>query len=94
MTDKKVLQQAIDKWGIPAQIEMAIEECSELILALQKFKRNYKKGEDNSQLEFNVCDEIADVSIITKELELIFPKDLIDKRKEFKIKRLIKRLNK
>ena len=37
--DDKILDKAIEAWGLDAQLEMVIEECLELALALQKLKR-------------------------------------------------------
>lgn len=89
MTDQEIFQKAIEKWGSDDQIEMIIEECSELILALQKLKRGY--GEDfaiNEELLYKVCDEVADVKIMTRQADLLFDKKLIDSRVAYKMKRL------
>jgi len=92
MIDIKILQNAIDKWGADAQIEMIIEECAELILALQKIKRHHKTKEDKNQAYFNVSDEIADVKIMIAQSELLFDKELINSRVEFKMNRLSDKL--
>jgi len=81
---RKLYKTAVNTFGHGAQIEMAIEECAELIQALQKFKR---------RKPHNVAEEIADVEIMCKQLRIIFPgvtenkkarlirlKELIDKR--------------
>jgi len=95
MKNKEIFQKALDRWGDVAQIDMAIEECSELIFSIQKLKRNYSNNKDkNKQLIENVCDEIADVEIMMKELELIFDKEYIKERKKYKMNRLEKRLKK
>lgn len=93
MIDEKILQEAIDTWGIDVQIEMIIEESSELILALQKLKRNY--GNDISKKKEalkNVYSEIADVKIMIAQAELIFDKKEINSEIKFKMNRLIDRL--
>ena len=93
MIDEKVLKEAVDKWGTNAQIDMIIEECAELIVALQKLKRNYGKDpEKDKELMHNVCDEVADVKLMTKQADYIFDEKLISERVKFKVKRLIKRL--
>ena len=89
MIDTKILQQAIDKWGNNAQTELIIEECAELILALQKLKRHC-----NLETIKNVHDEIADVIIMTEQAQLLFDKELIQTRVEYKMNRLKERLNK
>lgn len=64
----QILKSAIEKWGKDLQTEIAIEELAELIKALQKHKRN--PSEDTLR---NVCEEIADVSIMIAQLNLIYP---------------------
>ena len=88
--DDLILQKAIEKWGIKAQTEMIIEECLELAVALQKLKR--LRG-DMEQKEENVIDEIADVKIMIKQAEKIFPIERINERIDFKMNRLNSRLN-
>ncbi|CAG7581708.1 MAG: nucleoside triphosphate pyrophosphohydrolase [uncultured marine phage] len=87
MIDKEILKQAVDKWGELSQIEMMIEECSELIMALQKMKRGY----DNLD---NIAEEIADVSLMMEQGKYIFGEDLVNKHIDFKTERLKKRLEK
>lgn len=76
-----VFENAIDKFGLKAQIDIAIEEMAELTQALSKFKRGK---------EHNVEEEIADVKIMIKQLELKFDKQKIDKIEKQKIERLEK----
>ena len=33
----KVMRTALDQWGLAAQIGQTVEECAELIVALQKY---------------------------------------------------------
>ncbi|MEG0941923.1 MAG: hypothetical protein RSE64_08510 [Oscillospiraceae bacterium] len=68
--EAKILECAIETFGAEAQIVVAIEELSELIKALTKFLRA-----DGSQTEAvleNIREELADVSIMLNQLELIF----------------------
>jgi len=88
--DDKILDKAIETWGIDAQLEMVIEECLELALALQKLKR--LRG-DMTQKEKNVIDEIADVKIMIKQAEKIFGSDQVNERVDFKMNRLNERLS-
>ena len=94
MIETTLLQQAIDKWGANAQIDMIIEECAELILALQKMKRNYGKDfAQDEELLTSVCDEVADVRIMTEQAQLLFDKELIQARVDYKMNRLKDRLS-
>lgn len=64
--EAKILEGAIEKWGVTAQVVVAIEELSELQKELCKF------------LRYGICDaltmhdEMADVSIMLNQLSLIF----------------------
>lgn len=78
-----VIEKAIKRYGIDAQLTVAIEELSELQQAICK----YKRGE-----EHNIEEEIADVKIMIEQLETIFNKNLIREWRNKKIERLDKRL--
>jgi NTP pyrophosphatase (non-canonical NTP hydrolase) len=63
---KAILQKALNTWGEVAQLDMVIEEASELIQAIQKYKR--KPTEENSQ---HILEEMADVYIMLGQLEVL-----------------------
>lgn len=63
--DQTTLQRAIDVFGADSQVYMAIEECSELVDALMKYRRGRIGVND-------VVTEIADVQIMCAQLEIIF----------------------
>jgi len=88
--DKEILKQAIEKWGADNQIDMIQEECIELALAIQKYKR-VKLGA-SKPIYNNVIDEIADVKIMIAQAELIFDSEAINDRVKFKMDRLEKRI--
>ncbi len=90
MIDKKILQRAITLWGEKAQREMIIEEALELGLALMKLRRS---GDSEEQMRA-VVDEVADMKIMVAQAELLYGKEAIDKRVEFKMNRLVGRLDK
>lgn len=60
-----ILEGAIQKFGIRHQVIVAIEELSELQKELTKWLRGRGKHE-------NMMEEMADVSIMLNQLELIF----------------------
>jgi hypothetical protein len=73
---KKVLLTS----GDAHQIDMCIEECSELIQALCK----YKRGKPN-----NICEEIADCEILFEQMKLLFNQDgRVEGWKAFRLSRL------
>lgn len=57
-----VLETAIQTYGIEAQEDMAIEECSELIQAILHNRR---------KRDSNISEEIADVLIMLEQLQMI-----------------------
>ena len=83
----QLYKAAIVKWGKPSQLEMMIEEASELILALQKFKRN-----PSAEHAAEVSDELADVEVMLEQLDLIFEPDDKERQKQIKLERLEARL--
>ena len=86
--DKKLFVRAIEKWGWNSQIEMLIEECSEVIQAIQKYKRipDYDRY-------FNICEKIADVQIMIAQIETSADyKDLISHVRDLKLLKLRKLL--
>lgn len=84
--EKEILQTAIDLYGRQAQMDVAVEECAELINAIQKHRRG-RVGDRE------VIDEIADVRIMTEQLALIFGEEEVEARRQFKLARLRKRTN-
>ena len=85
MTEKQTIyQRAVIKWGVDAQVDMLIEECGELIVALQHFKRGRVE---------NVSEEIADVNICLRQITPIFDKNnSVEKWEDLKIERLERRI--
>lgn len=77
------LNRAIAEFGASNQLDMAIEEMSELIKEICKSKR----GSDNKE---KVCEEIADVYIMLEQLKLIYglSDDDIGEWVKFKVRRL------
>lgn len=63
----EIYKRALDRWGEDAQINMAIEECGELIVALIKRNRNRNKSSINQIIE-----EMVDVEIMIEQLKIIF----------------------
>lgn len=79
MSENELYFQALTAWGLDAQLNMIVEECSELIQAIQKFKRG--------QIT-NVTEELADVEIMCEQMRVIFSSYEIDQWKTKKLRRL------
>ena len=72
--EARILEDAIKKYGPEHQTIIAIEEMSELTKALVKRLR-CREPEDSDavkRLEADIREEMADVSIMLNQLELIF----------------------
>ena len=78
-TTETVLRRALDTYGADAQIGMAIEECGELIVALQHHRRGRAA---------NVVTEIADVLIVAGQMRLLFGAEVVDAEVKGKLGRL------
>lgn len=90
-----VLRDAITTYGMAAQVDMAIEEMSELTKALCKERRTQLVPGKHAEAHANVIEEIADVAIMLKQLLVMFDKDgEIQKEVDYKIDRLEQRLQK
>ena len=78
-------KQAVDTWGADNQLDMAIEECAELITAIRHFKR----GRCSFQ---KLAEEVADVEIMMDQIREIINPIIIDIQKAEKLSRLKRRL--
>lgn len=83
------------------QIEQFIEECSEAILAMQKFKRALAKAGKEEDVVmcstlkkewYDVITEIADVQIMSEQMKHNFGDEAVDKETTYKIERQIRRI--
>lgn len=81
------LERAIEHYGKDMQLNVAIEELSELIKEICK----YKRGEGNIE---HIIEEMADCQIMLSQLRIIFGIriDDISRVKWEKLERLAKRL--
>ena len=85
--ERTVCVLAVEKFGPESQINMAVEECAELIDALCKFRRE-RVG------TLDVITEIADVQIMCEQLAYMFGEQTVEDERKRKIERLRKRLTK
>ena len=93
--NEHILRKAIATYGKTAQVDMAIEEMSELTKALCKERRTQLLPGKHAEAHANVIEEIADVAIMLKQLLIMFDKDgEIQKEVDYKIYRLEQRLQK
>ena len=99
----KILQSAIDHYGEESQLDMAIEEMSELTKAICKYKRAvkergqdifYSTAKDVIFAKGDVVEEIADVLVMLEQMMMIFDcKEIVSVIASEKIRRLIARID-
>lgn len=90
----EVLQECVNTYGAEAQVDMAVEEMSELTKALLKYLRKEAQGsKDLEAARENILEEVADVIIMLTQLIMIYGgRDLVQETIENKVDRQIKRL--
>lgn len=82
-----IYEEAIKKWGVAAQITNGMEECGELIAALNQyfFRDRITKQE--------LASEVADVELVCRQIREIIGGAIVDEQKAGKITRLKERLS-
>lgn len=74
--EARILEGAIGKWGPELQTDVAIEEMAELTKAVMKYRRALESTNwfhpDLEPFRQNIREEMADVSIMLRQLELIY----------------------
>ena len=91
---KQLLERVITAYGMNKQLDVAIEELSELIQAICKIKRRDSISNESFAVKGNLAEEMADVEIILAELKLLFDnEDNVKEWNNYKLDRLEKRLN-
>jgi len=88
----RIMQTALDRWGLNAQVGQTVEECAELIVALQKYINRVPQP---GMIE-NILDEIADVEMMLAQMRLVLGinDDALRARIECKFKKLNQYLSK
>ena len=85
--EKELFREAVDRWGQTAQMDMCVEECAELIKAINKWKRG--KGS-----LFDLVQEMVDVHLMVEELRYIVDNETLwNEAKQLKLTRLRRRLD-
>ena len=85
MKATEIYKKTIALMGESSQRNMAIEECAELIFALEKENRGQVTQDD-------VITEIADVMIMTEQLAMIYGRGHVEAEKQYKQRRLLSRI--
>jgi NTP pyrophosphatase (non-canonical NTP hydrolase) len=103
-----VYEDAIKTFGIVNQLDMVVEECAELIQAINKMKRakgidtiqnKIKKPDADSTIKYSLnynslCGEVADAIITIEQLKNMLDTETIELIKSRKIERLKNKIQK
>ena len=90
---ERISREVLDFNGYEAQSLIAIEEMSELIQALSKYRR-YGYENVSQEIKDNVIEEIADVHNMLVQLEMYFDIEKMNKVRIEKIERIKGRIEK
>lgn len=87
-----LIEKIVEHYEYEYQREILVEECGELIQAIQKLKRTepFQKPYNERFTEF--VEELADVIIICEEIKHYIGQGVVDMAIDMKLKRQIKRI--
>lgn len=77
----EIYRATLEKWGVEAQYDQAVEECAELIAVLKHFRRG-KAAEEA------VIAELADVCLMVGQLTYMFGEDRVQSAVRVKVEKL------
>ena len=90
--DERIMQQAIETYGVQAQCDVAIEEMAEPIKAIMKIRRAADDYEKTQAALENLLEEIADVDIMIEQLKIMWGPKQVEEYRRNKLERLDRRL--
>ena len=93
--EENIFKMSVEKWGEESQFNQMTEECAELIVAINKYKRflGGEKKQTKEEVMFNLYEEIADVKICIQQLEYILGAEEIDKVYSKKMQKFLSQIN-
>ena len=89
MIARELYQAALEMWGLEAQLGMLQEECAEVVVAVNK----YRRGCPSVDLADSLAQELADVEIMVEQMRAAGFALPIDQHKRAKLERLQKRVD-
>ena len=90
--DERIMQQAIETYGVQAQCDVAIEEMAELTKAITKIRRVANDYEKTQPALENLLEEIADVDIMVEQMKIMWGQKQVEEYRKKKLERLDRRL--
>lgn len=88
---KELLNKAIDTYGIEEQLLQTVEECAELIQAINKWRRAQNRESIKDAVD-HLAEEAADVIIMIEQIKIMVGEPKVNWWIEFKLQRLAERL--
>lgn len=85
MEDATIFKKALRVYGVDTQKRMLVEEMGELLTAMARAPRGRATKED-------IITELADVSIMIKQMALVYGRDEFEQEVKRKIERLQEKL--
>ena len=98
MSISEEIKKIAEHYGYDAQSNQLVEECAELIQAVNKYRRSRGKGQATTDTEQiasdNLIEEIADVEIMIEQVKhlLQIPEEEIQTIKIYKVNRTKERM--
>lgn len=108
MKNQEILRKAIETYGCEKQMDKTMEECGELIAAINKLKRNggilsgthqkeVRRPNESTTTEYsrkyyNLCSKVADMNIMLDQLKLMLDMEAVVLAEERKIERMKQKL--
>lgn len=90
--DERIMQQAIETYGVQAQCDVAIEEMAELTKAIMKIRRVADGYGKTQAARENLLEEIADVDIMIEQMKIMWGPKQVEEYRRRKLERLERRL--
>lgn len=90
--DKELLNKAIDTYGKEEQLLQTVEECAELIQAINKWRRK-KDWVGKKDAADHLAEEIADCIIMLEQARIIAGEAKVNWWIDFKLQRLAGKLD-
>lgn len=92
---KKQIREIAAHYGMDAQSGKAVEECAELIVAIEHMKKKRWLPQDEVAALENLAGEIADVRIMCEQIAYLYGiEEVVKEQIDFKIARQLGRMAK
>lgn len=78
--------RTVEAWGIAPQVTTAMEECGELVAALNQY---FFRGRISKEA---LAGEVADVELVCRQIRHLIGDDLVDAARAEKVERIKARL--